>query len=89
MAVGVGVGYATQSAGLSFALGAFVAGLLLGESEFSHQALSDVVPIRDLFGLLFFVAAGMLFDPRYALSHAGEICAVVAQTFLGKSVILG
>lgn len=89
VAAGVGVGYATQSAGLSFALGAFVAGLLLGESEFSHQALSDVIPIRDLFGLLFFVAAGMLFDPRFALSHAPQIAGVVALTFLGKSLILG
>jgi K+:H+ antiporter len=65
VAIGVGIGYATQSIGLSFALGAFVAGLILGESEFSHQALSDVVPVRDIFGLLFFVAVGMLLDPRY------------------------
>ncbi len=63
VAIGVGVGYATQSIGLSFALGAFVAGLILGESEFSHQALSDVVPVRDIFGLLFFVTVGMLLDP--------------------------
>ena len=53
VAIGVGVGQATQMVGLSFALGAFVAGLVLSESEFSHQALSDVVPIRDIFGLLF------------------------------------
>jgi len=55
VAAGVGVGYAAQMAGLSFALGAFVAGIVLSESEFSHQALSDVVPLRDIFGLLFFV----------------------------------
>lgn len=89
VAIGVGVGYATQRAGLSFALGAFVAGLVLSESEFSHQALSDVVPIRDIFGLLFFVSVGMLLDPAYALSHAGQIAAVVFSTFLLKSVILG
>lgn len=89
VAIGVGVGYATQSAGLSFALGAFVAGLVLSESEFSHQALSDVVPIRDIFGLLFFVSVGMLLDPAYALSHAGQIAGVVLATFLGKSLILG
>src|SRR6185312_8289092 len=89
VAIGVGVGYATQMAGLSFALGAFVAGLVLSESEFSHQALTDVVPIRDIFGLLFFVTVGMLLDPRYALSHAGQIAGIVFLTFLGKSVILG
>src|SRR5262249_3978768 len=65
VAIGVGVGYASQSIGLSFALGAFLAGLILGESEFSHQALSDVGPVRDIFGLLFFVSVGMLLDPRY------------------------
>jgi CPA2 family monovalent cation:H+ antiporter-2 len=89
VAIAVGVGYATQLAGLSFALGAFVAGLVLSESEFSHQALSEVVPIRDIFGLLFFVSVGMLLDPAYALSHAGQIVAVVFLTFLGKALILG
>ena len=89
VAVGVGVGYATESIGLSFALGAFVAGLILSESEFSHQALSDVVPIRDIFGLLFFVTVGMLLDPRYALAHAAQIAVVVITIFLGKSLILG
>jgi CPA2 family monovalent cation:H+ antiporter-2 len=89
VAIGIGVGYATQLAGLSFALGAFVAGLVLSESEFSHQALSDVVPIRDIFGLLFFVSIGMLLDPAFAFSHARQIAAVVFLTFLGKSAIFG
>jgi CPA2 family monovalent cation:H+ antiporter-2 len=89
VAIGVGVGYATHLVGLSFALGAFVAGLVLSESEFSHQALSDVVPIRDVFGLLFFVSVGMLLDPAFVSSRAGQIAAVVSLTFLGKSVILG
>ncbi|MDP2998134.1 MAG: cation:proton antiporter [Bryobacterales bacterium] len=89
VAIGVGIGYATQSVGLSFALGAFVAGLILSESEFSHQALSDVVPVRDIFGLLFFVTVGMLLDPRYAIAHAAEIAAIVFLIFLGKSLILG
>jgi CPA2 family monovalent cation:H+ antiporter-2 len=89
VAIGVGVGYATQLAGLSFALGAFVAGLVLSESEFSHQALGDVVPIRDIFGLMFFVSVGMLLDPAFVFSHAAQISAVVFLTFLGKSVIIG
>jgi CPA2 family monovalent cation:H+ antiporter-2 len=89
VAIGVGVGYAAHLAGLSFALGAFVAGLVLSESEFSHQALSDVVPIRDLFGLLFFVSLGMLLDPRYVLQHPGRIAAIVLTTFVAKSLIFG
>jgi len=89
VSIGVGVGYATYLAGLSFALGAFVAGLVLSESEFREQAHADVTPIRDIFGLLFFVSVGMLLDPRYALSHAGQIAAVVLLTFLAKSVIIG
>jgi monovalent cation:H+ antiporter-2, CPA2 family len=89
VAIGVGVGAATQSIGLSFALGAFIAGLILGESEFSHQALSDVVPVRDIFGLLFFVTVGMLLDPAYAMAHPGRIAGAVALIFAGKSVIFG
>ncbi|MES1261312.1 MAG: cation:proton antiporter [Acidobacteriota bacterium] len=89
VATGIGVGYATERAGLSFALGAFVAGMILSESEFSHQALSDVVPLRDIFGLVFFVSIGMLFDPRYMWVHMGQIAAVVCSIFLGKALILG
>lgn len=89
VAIGVGVGYATQSIGLSFALGAFIAGLILGESEFSHQALSDVVPVRDIFGLLFFVTVGMLLDPRYVFAHVPRIAGAVVLIFLGKSLIVG
>ena len=89
VAIGVGVGYATQLAGLSFVLGAFVAGLVLSESEFHHQALRDVGPVRDIFGLLFFVSLGMLLNPAYALTHAGQIVAVVLLTLMGKSLIIG
>jgi CPA2 family monovalent cation:H+ antiporter-2 len=89
VAVAVGIGYAAWLSGLSFALGAFVAGLVLSESEFSHQVLSDVVPIRDLFGLLFFVSVGMLLDPAFAIHHAGRIAAIVLLTFLGKSLLIG
>jgi CPA2 family monovalent cation:H+ antiporter-2 len=89
VAIGVGIGYATYMAGLSFALGAFVAGLVLSESEFSHQALSDVVPIRDIFGLLFFVSVGMLLEPVFVINHARLIAAVVVSTLVGKAVITG
>lgn len=89
VATGVGVGYATHSAGLSFALGAFIAGMVLSESELSHQALSDVVPLRDIFGLLFFVTVGMLFDPSFLLTHFGLIAIAVLLIVLGKAVIAG
>jgi CPA2 family monovalent cation:H+ antiporter-2 len=87
VAAGVGIGYLAFRMGLSFAIGAFVAGLILSESEMSHQALSDIGPLRDLFGLLFFVSVGMLFDPRFALAHAGEVAAIVLATIVGKSLI--
>src|SRR5258706_330785 len=53
MALGLGVGYVTYLFGLSFAFGAFIAGMVLSESEYSHQALSDIVPLRDVFGMVF------------------------------------
>jgi CPA2 family monovalent cation:H+ antiporter-2 len=89
VAVGMGVGYATHAVGLSFALGAFVAGIILSESEFSHQALSDVVPLRDVFGLLFFVSVGMLFDPAYVVSNLGQIAVVVVIIFVLKALVMG
>ncbi|MCX6595534.1 MAG: cation:proton antiporter [Acidobacteria bacterium] len=89
VATGVGVGYATHAVGLSFALGAFVAGIVLSESEFSHQALTDVVPLRDIFGLMFFVTVGMLLDPRYLVANAGRIVLAVILIFLGKALITG
>lgn len=89
VALGVGIGYASHMAGISFALGAFVAGIVLSESEFSHQALSDIVPLRDIFGLLFFVSVGMLFDPGFAWSNMWTIAATVVLIFIGKSLFIG
>jgi CPA2 family monovalent cation:H+ antiporter-2 len=87
MAIGLGVGYATYLAGLSFAFGAFVAGMVLSESDYSHQALSDIVPLRDIFGMLFFVSVGMLLDPRFLLMNLGPILLLVAAISLGKALI--
>ena len=89
VALGVGVGYGTYLFGLSFAFGAFVAGMVLSESEFSHQALSDIVPLRDVFGLLFFASAGMLFDPSYLFENLGVVSATVALIIAGKALIFG
>jgi CPA2 family monovalent cation:H+ antiporter-2 len=89
VASGVGVGYAAYAAGLSFALGAFVAGIVLSESEFSHQALREIIPLRDIFGLLFFVTVGMLFDPRFVWEHAGQVALLTVLIIIGKALILG
>lgn len=78
LAIGLGIGYATYLAGLSFAFGAFVAGMVLSESEYRRQALSDVIPLRDVFGLLFFVSVGMLLDPAFLLANLGTVLLVVA-----------
>lgn len=86
-ALGVGAGYATYLAGLSFAFGAFVAGMILSESDYSHQALSDIVPLRDIFGMLFFVSVGMLLDPAFLLANAGPILLLVAAVGVGKALI--
>ena len=73
----VGVGYVAWRFGLSMAIGAFVAGLVVNESEYAHQALSDVVPLRDLFGMLFFVSVGMLLDPALVWQQLGALVLVV------------
>lgn len=84
MALGLGIGYATYLVGLSFAFGAFVAGMVLSESDYSHQALSDIVPLRDIFGMLFFVSVGMLLDPMFLFTHFDTIVALVACIALLK-----
>ncbi|MDZ4717446.1 MAG: cation:proton antiporter [Roseiflexaceae bacterium] len=87
MAIGLGIGYATYLFGLSFAFGAFVAGMVLSESDYSHQALSDILPLRDVFGLLFFVSVGMLLDPAFLIANIGMILLVVLIVALGKAAL--
>ena len=86
-AIGLGIGYVTYLVGLSIAFGAFMAGLVLSESDYGHQALSDIVPVRDLFGLLFFVSVGMLVDPRFLVAHAGTVLLLVVLVSIGKGCI--
>lgn len=86
-AIGLGVGYSTHMVGLSFAFGAFVAGMVLSESDYGHQALSDIIPLRDLFGLLFFTSVGMLFDPRFLLNHIWQVVMLVTAVGIGKGLI--
>ena len=89
VALGIGVGYGTYLFGLSFAFGAFIAGMVISESEFSHQALSDIVPLRDVFGLLFFASAGMLFDPNLLVENLGIVTLIVSLVIFGKALIFG
>ena len=86
-AIGLGVGYLTYLVGLSFAFGAFVAGMVLSESDYGHQALSDIIPVRDLFGLLFFASVGMLLNPAFLLDHWQQVLILVLIVSLGKGLI--
>jgi CPA2 family monovalent cation:H+ antiporter-2 len=87
--IGVGVGYGTYLFGLSFAFGAFVAGMVLSRSDYSHQALADIGPLRDIFAMLFFVSVGMLIDPAFLLRNAATVAAVVLLVFVVKGLIFG
>lgn len=88
MAAVLALGAASVSAmlGLSAALGAFVAGLLLSESEFDHRVISEVVPVRDLFATLFFVSVGMLIDVRFIVDHWPQVLGVAAFTLILKAL---
>jgi monovalent cation:H+ antiporter-2, CPA2 family len=85
-ALGIGFG-ASELFGLSFALGAFVAGVVVGESDHSHRAAAELQPLQDAFGALFFVAMGMLFDPGILLREPVQVLAVVAIIVVGKSMV--
>ena len=85
IALGVAFGSATLF-GVSFALGAFFAGMLLNESELSHKAANDSLPLRDAFAVLFFVSVGMLFDPHILVQHPFQVLAVAFIILFGKSV---
>jgi CPA2 family monovalent cation:H+ antiporter-2 len=86
-ALGLGIGYATHWFGLSFAFGAFVVGMVLSESDYSHQALSDIIPLRDVFGLLFFTSVGMLLDPFFLLENWRTELMLVGLVAVGKGLI--
>jgi CPA2 family monovalent cation:H+ antiporter-2 len=87
IAAAVGIAYGSSLLfGVSFALGAFFAGMVLRESALSHRAAEETLPLRDAFSVLFFVSVGMLFDPRVLVEHPLEVLAVVAIVLFGKSL---
>lgn len=85
--IALGTAVASHAAGLSLALGAFLAGLVVSESEFDSQVLTEIVPLRDVFATLFFVALGMLIEPSILAGQAGLIISLVAILVAGKLVI--
>jgi len=85
LALGVAFG-AAKLFGVSFALGAFFAGVVIHQSDFNHRAASDLQPLQDAFGALFFVAVGMLFDPMIVVREPVKVLIVAAIIIIGKSL---
>lgn len=87
LAIALGVAYgAAKGFGVSFALGAFFAGMLLAGSTLGHRAAEETLPLRDAFAVLFFVAAGMLFNPAILVSHPWQVLATFLIIVIGKSL---
>ena len=92
----MGVAWITSKVGLSLALGAFLAGLIISESEYSHQALGNILPFRDLFTSFFFVSIGMLFNAGFLFQMPGQIllitvCVIALKAFIAilVAILLG
>ena len=87
LATALGIAYGSAELfGVSFALGAFFAGVVLSETDFSHQAAADSLPLQDAFAVLFFVSVGMLFDPSILWRHPLGVLSVLAVILVGKSL---
>jgi CPA2 family monovalent cation:H+ antiporter-2 len=87
VAAAVSIAYGSAKLfGVSFALGAFFAGMVLRESQFSHRAAEETLPLRDAFAVLFFVSVGMLFDPQVLIEQPLQVLATVAVIVFGKSL---
>ncbi len=87
VAIAIGVAFgAAKLFDVSFALGAFFAGMMMRESEFSHRAADESLPLRDAFAVLFFVSVGMLFDPQILINEPLKLLIVVAIIMIGKTI---
>ena len=87
LAIAIGIAYgASTFFGVSFALGAFFAGMVLNESDLSHKAATNSLPLQDAFAVLFFVSVGMLFDPTIIMREPVMVAAVVLLVIVGKSL---
>ncbi|WP_224956531.1 monovalent cation:proton antiporter family protein [Geomonas subterranea] len=85
--VGMGTAWVTAQVGLSLALGAFIAGLAISESEYSHQALSDIMPFREAFMSLFFISVGMLLKPAILFKFPLLLLGLVLSIIVGKALL--
>lgn len=87
IAVAVGIAYGSSELfGVSFALGAFFAGVVVSESDLSHRAATESLPLREAFSVLFFLAVGMMFDPMILVEQPWKILAVLSIILIGKSL---
>lgn len=86
IALGIALG-AAELFGVSLALGAFVAGVVVNESPLSHQVGADILPFRESFAVLFFVSIGMLVNPSYLVSNLGPILAITGLIVIGKALL--
>jgi len=82
-----GIAWLTYLAGLSLALGAFLAGLIISESEYGHHALGNIVPFRDVFTSLFFVSIGMLLDLGFLIKHPDQVVMIVLAVVIAKTLL--
>ena len=87
LALGLGTAALTQTVGLSVALGAFLAGLMVSNSDYAHQALARLLPVRDIFVAVFFVTIGTLIDPASVVAHLPLLVAIIGLVVIGKLVI--
>lgn len=87
LSIGIGIAYAASAFfDASFALGAFLAGMVISESEFSHRAAEEALPLREAFSVLFFVSVGMLIDPGQLADDIGLLVAAIAIVMVGKAL---
>jgi CPA2 family monovalent cation:H+ antiporter-2 len=84
----LGTALLSAAAGVSLALGAFLAGLIVAGSEYRHQALADIIPFKEVFVSLFFISVGMLLDLRTIMVNAGPIIVLLAGIIVGKALII-
>jgi len=87
LALCVGTAWLTSLAGLSLALGAFLGGMVVADTEFQHRAMGEMIPLRDAFVSIFFISLGMLFDSRLLLSHPLAVALLLLAFILGKAFL--
>lgn len=89
LAICLGMAMLTEFLEFSLALGAFIAGIIISESEYSHQVVAEVTPFRDVFNSLFFISIGMLLDLQFALGHPGPVLGLAGMILVVKAIAGG